>query len=99
MINFKYGKCTEQNKNAILEIWNEEYCDGHFLKTLEINDLNNIINNISFSWDHTVSVSVDEQLVGYLFYYDNIIAFCRESVNPLQKICPSKRAEKLKRGC
>lgn len=68
-----YDKCNANDLYSILEIWNEEYSDCHFLKPLELNELLEITNNSKFNWDNTISVRKSNSLIGYLFYYDNNI--------------------------
>ena len=74
MANFNYGKCSKLDLNEIIKIWNEEYSDCHFLKPLTNNSINELVNNQKFSWNNTISVRDDDGLIGYLFYYDNIIS-------------------------
>lgn len=74
MKNLKYGKCSILDLELILEIWNEEYSNCHFLKPQTNKSLNELVNNQMFSWDNTISVKDGNTLVGYLFYYDNIIS-------------------------
>lgn len=74
MNNLRYDKCNKLDLELILEIWNEEYCDGHFLKPLTKDRLEDIVNNQKFSWNNTIGVRLDNNLIGYLFYYDNVIS-------------------------
>ena len=69
MINYIQGNCEYIEK--IVDVWNDEYSDNHFLKPMTIKEFTSKLEEISFfDWNNTLLALDDDKVVGYCIYYN-----------------------------
>ncbi len=70
-----YNNCNENDLDQIIEIWNEEYGDNHFLKPFKKDDFyNKIIKNNNFKFINTIAARTENKLIGFLIFFDSTIS-------------------------
>ena len=93
MENLIYRAGCENDLKEMNELWNEEFDDNHFLKSLNLEDFKaKLYEYKDFSWDTTIVVIDSNKLVGYAVYYDNKSFFDNPNLGAVLSIVLVKKS-------
>ena len=67
MNNIKYLTGNLSYIDSLVDIWNEEYNDNHYLKPLSKDKFLEKFNSIPFfNWDNTIMAMDNDKVIGYI---------------------------------
>ena len=70
-MDIKYIKGDINYIKEMVDVWNDEYGDNHYLKPVTIESYKEKLDSISFfDWDNTILATLNNKVIGFIIYFN-----------------------------